>query len=57
MVMKFTLITEYLLFARDMVPLFANIRTEAEPTIWSRILLDKLVIPQLVKKFPVSYGT
>jgi len=23
---------------------------------WSRVLLEKLIIPQLVKKFPASYG-
>jgi hypothetical protein len=26
-------------------------------TSWSRILLEKLTVPQLVKKFPTLYGT
>jgi hypothetical protein len=26
-------------------------------TVWSRVLLEKLTVPQLVKKFPTFYGT
>ena len=26
-------------------------------TPWSRVLLENLTVPQLVKKFPVFYGT
>jgi hypothetical protein len=27
------------------------------PTAWSRILIKRLILPQLVKKYPAFYGT
>jgi hypothetical protein len=35
----------------------ADLRTQYLLTAWNRILLEKLTIPQLVKKFPTFYGT
>jgi len=35
----------------------ADLRTQYLLTAWNRILLEKLTVPQLVKKFPEFYGT
>jgi hypothetical protein len=29
----------------------------AEPTPWSRVLLEKLTVVQFIQKYPTSYGT
>jgi hypothetical protein len=30
---------------------------KSQPTPWSRVILEKLIVTQLVKKFPAFYGT
>jgi hypothetical protein len=43
------------------VAYFSALKTQApcssEITTWSRVLLEKLTVPQILKKFPTLYGT
>ena len=38
------------------VAVFRVVRTTYLLTLWSRVLLEKLTVSQIVKKFPAFYG-